>query len=754
MNFYRRRPLALAITFGMLAAAAAAFLPGMLRLLPAILTLIAVPVLAWVFRRYDIHELCGVRTLSMLILTAVIILVLTAAFFAYFELYAAPYDITRDASVHGTVVDVKSNYTYSSIYVVRLDTIDGEEVNVKGLLYSETAVGMSPGDTFKTKVTFGPRGEFYSYYDISGGEILATGCIFTAETTDDAVITGTSDSLEVRLYRLRDRLGAVLALYLPREHAALAKALLLGDRSGLTKIRRDFRYAGVSHLLAVSGLHLSVLCGGFLRGLEKLWVPYRLRHGLGILFILVYMALTGFPVSVIRSGIMLILAYFAAIIDRENDSVTSLFIAAGLILLFDPASVFDKAFTLSVSATLGVVLIAPDAAKLTRRLVGGGKKRRALRGIVNSCFLSLGATMFVMPLQWIYFGETSLLAVPATLLLGFFVELLLYLISPYFILALLGCHFWCGRLGWLISVFSELVGILAGWMAELSPLVSLNYPFVPVIMLLTASVIVWMIVTDRDSWIQALIPFAAGSLLFFVCVGIWNVRTADRVTLRYVYHNNNEAFVLSAGGRSMVIDATLGSRPTMVHAGSALQDACHTEFDTLLLTHLHSRHLSSVKALLNERVVRRICIPQPVNPSEEYILQNLMELMPEYHVEAYIYDRQTEISLPFANVTLELPAYTTIRRSVHPMLAINFVTEHTRWSWCGNAAWESPYIWEFVGDADSLLLGLHGAVYKTPPESLPDGCMPLAAEAHPLTADMPYLYVFPNTPIPAFSLQP
>ena len=250
MNFYRGRPLALAVSIGMLAAAAAALLPGMLRLLPAVLAIIAAPILAVVLRRYDIHTICGIRTRSLLILTAVIILVLTAAFFVYFELYAAKYDIAREAEVHGTVVSVKSAYSYCSVYVVRLDTLDGEAVNVKGLLYSETAVGMSPGDTFRAAVSFGPRGDFYTYYDISGGEILAQGYIFAGEIREKAVITGESNSLEVRLNRFRARLGALMGLYLPEEHASLANALLLGDRSGLTKIRRDFRYARVPEVLS------------------------------------------------------------------------------------------------------------------------------------------------------------------------------------------------------------------------------------------------------------------------------------------------------------------------------------------------------------------------------------------------------------------------------------------------------------------------------------------------------------------------
>jgi len=754
MNFYRGRPLALAISIGMLAAAAAAFLPGILRLLPALLALLAAVVLAVIFRRRDISEFWGIEARPFVILTAVIVLLLTAAFFVHFTLRAEPYDITREAEVSGTVVRVKSSYSYCATYVVRLDTVDGEDVDVKGIFYSETAAGLSMGDVFRAKVAFCPRDEFYTYFDISGADILASGYLFTGDITGTAEIIGSGNSLEVRLNRLRERLGALMSLYLPKEPAALANALLLGDRSELTKIRRDFRYAGVSHLLAVSGLHLAVLCGGFLRVTEKILVPYRLRYGLAIWFILVYMTITGFPVSVVRSGIMLILAYIAAIIDRDYDALTALFTSAGMILLFDPASLFDKAFMLSVSATLGVVLVSADAVKLARRLIGRGKKKRRQRQFIVSCCVTVGATMFVMPLQWIYFGETSLLAIPATLLLGFFVELLLSLIVPYFILALLECHFWCGRLGWLIAVFSEFVSELAGWMADLSMLVSLRYPFVPLIMLMAAVVIGWMIVTDRGSWVHALIPFASGVVIYFACVGVYNLHTAELATLRYVHYNKNEAFILRSGSDCMVIDATIGSRPTMRLVSEEMMRDYRTSVDTLLLTHLHSRHVHSVRTLLDERVVRQIYIPKPVDKDEEYILSALMELMPEYHVKAYIYDRQTEIAIPFGNVTLELPAYTEIRRSVHPMLAVNFITEDTTCSWVGNAAWESPYISDFVKDADNLLLGLHGAVYKTPPDSLPDGCTPLALASHPLTADMPVLYTYPERSFPLILLQP
>lgn len=160
-----------------------------------------------------------------------------------------------------------------------------------------------------------------------------------------------------RVYELRRALSARLRRWLPGVYGGVEAAMLLGDRRKLpASVTRSFRLAGVSHLLAVSGLHVSLLCGLFLpeskedRNRRFSRPRILLRAGL----VLLYMALTGFPVSVLRAGLAVLFVCLAYSIMQPPDYLTSMGAAALLLGLFNAYAPGDLGFQLSFSAVLGV----------------------------------------------------------------------------------------------------------------------------------------------------------------------------------------------------------------------------------------------------------------------------------------------------------------------------------------------------------------------------------------------------------------
>lgn len=239
------------------------------------------------------------------------------------------------------------------------------------------------------------------------------------------------------------------------ERSGIAKAVMLGEKTGLTTEQNDsFRRIGVSHLFAVSGLHLSVLLSAFL------WLAKRtMRHRVpvligGILMVLFFMALTGFSVSVLRAGIMVLLMLTAQLIFREADPLNSLGIAVVLLLAINPLTALDVGFEMSVCATLGLVTVG---ARLSHWIFQIGKKpsaktadqempeemekedpeteeesesqpagirvfltkigERILRFVLGSLATSLAANAFLLPIYSHYFGSISLLMPLTNLLL-------------------------------------------------------------------------------------------------------------------------------------------------------------------------------------------------------------------------------------------------------------------------------------------------------------------------------------------------
>ena len=143
------------------------------------------------------------------------------------------------------------------------------------------------------------------------------------------------------------------------QYSGLVCAVILGNRSYLPSEQYQlFERLGVEHLLAVSGMHLTLFCGMFslLAGRFVKRKSPRLLLSMG--FVLFYMLLTGLGPSVSRAGIMLLLSYLAQLISRQADPPTSLGAAVFLMLLYNPFLAMNTSFQFSVCATIGVRILA------------------------------------------------------------------------------------------------------------------------------------------------------------------------------------------------------------------------------------------------------------------------------------------------------------------------------------------------------------------------------------------------------------
>ena len=212
-------------------------------------------------------------------------------------------------------------------------------------------------------------------------------------------------------------------------------SILLGDKSVLSaEVKRDFRRVGVSHILAVSGLHLSVLNWGLLFVMKKGGVPFRARYLIMRLLILVYMGVTGFTPSVTRAGVMWMLICLAELLHRDTDPLISLFAAAALLCFVNPHAVFDIGFLLSLSATFGlIVLMQPLNVWLKGHAIFRKRCMHPIRAAITVLATTFAASAFTAPITLLVFGEISTLAPIANFLLHIPVAVLLYC-TPIFLL--------------------------------------------------------------------------------------------------------------------------------------------------------------------------------------------------------------------------------------------------------------------------------------------------------------------------------
>ncbi len=152
--------------------------------------------------------------------------------------------------------------------------------------------------------------------------------------------------------------------YLAPREAGFTAALVLGDRTGMPKdLKQIFVNTGTAHILAISGMNMTIVAAIFLFILKLFPLPRWARFLGVVLFLFAYAFLSGWSASVVRSCIMssVILAGFA--FEQEGEALNSLGVAALILLLMDPHNLFDVGFQLSFAAVAAILILYPYCQK-------------------------------------------------------------------------------------------------------------------------------------------------------------------------------------------------------------------------------------------------------------------------------------------------------------------------------------------------------------------------------------------------------
>ena len=247
-------------------------------------------------------------------------------------------------------------------------------------------------------------------------------CLFALRKTKITAQTKTYGRLEEFLSQLRYESEVLFRKLLGEKNGATASAMVLGRKKGMdSEVKALYQGAGISHLLAISGLHLSLIGAGLFGLLKKVRLPVALSAGISTWILIVYAQLTGMGISTRRALVMFLLFLAAGLLKRTPDLPTSLAVAALLLLVPRPQRILDAGFQLSFSAVLGIAVMIPvlqdgweDAAPSLRVTDGVAGWNIARTAIVRTCRLlrknilaGLGITMTMLPFLLIHFYEWS-----------------------------------------------------------------------------------------------------------------------------------------------------------------------------------------------------------------------------------------------------------------------------------------------------------------------------------------------------------
>ncbi len=181
----------------------------------------------------------------------------------------------------------------------------------------------------------------------------------------------------------------------------LLLAILLGDKDKLSEdIQESFKTSNLSHMLAVSGAHVSYIILGLTYVLQNSIIGKKNEKIVCIIFLLFFMAITNFTPSVTRACIMAVLTLFSGIIYRKSDVYTNISVAALITLIFNPYNLLDLGFQLSYGGTIGIIIFI-------KRIQEKKSNSKVINYIKQMALVSIYANIIIIPIMMYHFNTVS-----------------------------------------------------------------------------------------------------------------------------------------------------------------------------------------------------------------------------------------------------------------------------------------------------------------------------------------------------------
>lgn len=225
----------------------------------------------------------------------------------------------------------------------------------------------------------------------------------------------TINNFNTYLYKIHQKFNNVYDTILPEKESSILKAMLLGDKKNLdNSIKEVYQKAGISHILAISGLHISILSGFLWIILNHIGFNKKINSTIVLIILCLYCIFTGNSVSTIRAVTMIGIVLIGTIIYKESDIYTSIGTAALILLLYQPLYLYDVGFQLSFGAVTGIIILSP----ILERVIHIPK---AIKPYIIS---TLAATLVTYPIIAFHFNTISVVGLMVNIFVLPFVAVL------------------------------------------------------------------------------------------------------------------------------------------------------------------------------------------------------------------------------------------------------------------------------------------------------------------------------------------
>ena len=437
-----------------------------------------------------------------------------------------------------------------------------------------------------------------------------------------------------------------------KKSSSLIKGILLGDTSSIDEeIEDSFRASNISHILAVSGMHVYYIVLG-IQLLGKLNFGKQKTRFIIILFLIIYMFMTGFAVSVVRASIMAIISIVANMLYRRNDTFTTISISLGLILLYNPFLITNIGLQFSYIGTIGIIIFHKNMLKFLKSfsiknpkfkykfnkkvILAVGKIKEIIAVTLSAQLAILPITIYQFNTFGIYFLFTNLLIsviIGPIIILSSLVILLSYILSPIaqiflpilkgliFILTLVSkisklpfSEIMISTPKILLIIIYYILILIINYIYSLYNLKKLNYTQLRIrnIIALTK----YKIRLNKIKYVKYSCSFILILIIIFFTIpkkleiNFIDVGQGDST---FIITPKNQTILIDGGG-SLSKDYDVGKNTLLPY----ILDKGYTKIDYIFISHFDQDHIGGLLTILKKLKVGKVIISKQIESSQNY----------------------------------------------------------------------------------------------------------------------------------------
>lgn len=541
----------------------------------------------------------------------------------------------RELQCEAVILD-KEEKEYKYVYIIKIESKNKLFAGKKFLLNLKKGANKSVingNSNIKNDLSYGDKIQFkgkykkpsekrnYGGYDYS--LYLKTKKIYgTFETNGVKVTSKNNVSVVDRcINNCRKYIKHTLKENLKEKQANLCIGFILGDKKELSEeIKEDFKTASLTHMLAISGAHFSYVILA-ITYFNKIIKRKRLGQILMIIFIIIFMKLTGNTPSVLRAGIMSIITILASIFHRKSDTWNNLAISILVQLINNPYVIFDIGFELSCGGVVGILIFAKPINNVIESIKNKILKERTsniIQYILQTINISISANIVIIPIMLLNFNTLSFSFLISNLLAG---SLLGIVIILAFILI-----FFSIFLKTLLVPFFFILNFLLSILISISKVcstlpLSKIYIVTPNIFLIILFYIFIVSSVKLNNKKKILISLIVVILLNFTIPII--VSNRNNLEINFIDVGQGDSTLIRASNKKILIDGGGSSKSEDFDVGEKvlfpyLLDRGICILDYILVSHFDADHYQGLEYVIKNVKVKNIIVSKLGQESREY----------------------------------------------------------------------------------------------------------------------------------------